>query len=60
MSTTPPIAIYRITLLPSLEVVASCASLREAVVWIETYNSIMAGSGQRAAIDQVRTWQAAA
>jgi hypothetical protein len=43
---------YQIMLLPHLTTVWRCATLREAVAYMETYNSIMAGSDRRAVIDQ--------
>lgn len=41
---------YCILLLPSREIVRRACSLREAAVWLTTYNAIMVGAGARPAI----------
>ncbi len=51
---------YHIVLLPSLRIAAYGLSLQEAAAWMQTYNSTMQGSGQRAVIDHAAAKQVAA
>lgn len=60
MSQPSLLSSYRIVLLPSQRVVAVCISLQEAAAWMRTYNSLMAGSGKRAVIDEYVQQKAAA
>ena len=42
--------LYRVVLMPSLEVAASGLSLREAQAWVQAYNQIMQSPTRQAVI----------
>lgn len=51
---------YRVVLMPAMEVVESGLSLREAQVWVQTYNQIMQSPQRQAVIAEEQAAQRAA
>ena len=57
---TPSNPMYRVILMPALEVVASGLSLREAQAWVQTYNQIMQCPARQAVIAEEEAGKKAA